>query len=450
MYKMKTLPLHTMKPQFLIAAPSSNCGKTTITLGLIRLLKNRGCKVQPFKCGPDYIDPKYHTLAADKPGINLDTFMMEPADVKRIYASYAYDADVAIVEGVMGLFDGADKMHGSSAEMALLLNLPVVLIVNAAAMAYSVAPLLYGFRHFNPAVKIAGVIFNFVNTESHYRFLKDASDDVGIPALGYIPANEDIRIPSRHLGLVTPQQDKYETGITQIAQHLEKTVDVNRLLEICTTDLMYPPAPENKAGALPKPELTIAIAQDDAFNFIYHENIQRLKELGTVIYFSPLKDSNLPDADLLYLAGGYPELHLQELTANTRMRKAILDFCKRGGKVLAECGGMMYLGKTITGKEGEKHAMVGFLDLETTIAHPKLILGYRNVLINNVSIKGHEFHYSTCIEKTALPAIGEVFNARGVKVNTPVYKQLNVVASYIHFYWGAAPIFNAFGWHALS
>ncbi len=210
MYKMKLLSLQPMKPQFLIAAASSSSGKTTITLGLLRLLTDKGYKVQPFKCGPDYIDGKHHAKAARLPSINLDTFMMSPLHVKKIYTKYCADAAIAITEGVMGLYDGATKMQGSSAEIAILLDLPVVLIVNAKAMAYSVAPLIYGFKHFDSRLKIAGVIFNFVNTESHYHFLKDACEDVGVEALGYLPANDTIRIPSRHLGLAISDENDYE------------------------------------------------------------------------------------------------------------------------------------------------------------------------------------------------------------------------------------------------
>ncbi len=422
-----------MKPQFLIAAPSSNSGKTTITLGLLRLLHNQGLTVQPFKCGPDYIDTKHHTLAAKKQSINLDTFMMSTDHVKQLYSRYSQPADVVITEGVMGLFDGASKMQGSSAEIAILLNLPVILIINAKAMAYSAAPLLYGFKHFNPDVKIAGVIFNFVNTESHYQFLKDACEDVGVEALGYVPTNESIKIPSRHLGLAISPENDYDNIIEQAALHIRKTVDIERLLKIC---LMQPPLVlHKKKETLPIPKLKIAVAQDDAFNFIYHENIETLKHFGEVVFFSPINDTVLPQVDLIYLAGGYPELFLKELSDNTLMKEAIYTFCNRNGKVIAECGGMMYLGKSITDKQGKQYPMAGFLELETSMEHAKLSLGYRTININGNAFKGHEFHYSVCKEHNKIPQIGEVQNAKGKNVATPVYQQKNVRASYIHFYW---------------
>ncbi len=430
-----------MKSKFLIAAPSSNSGKTTITLGLLRLLKNQGHKVQPFKCGPDYIDTKHHARAADQVSINLDTYMMSESHVKELYSQYSKEADISIIEGVMGLFDGANRMQGSSAEIAILLDVPVILVVNAKAMAYSVAPLLFGLKNFNPNIKIAGVIFNFVNTESHYSFLKDACDDVGIEALGYVPSNAGISIPSRHLGLAISSDNDYEAVIENTAKCLDKFIDINRLLLLCKSD-------ENNYRSkafideiklevkFDNKNYKIAVARDDAFNFTYFENIKALENLGEVIYFSPLCDNVMPEADLLYLAGGYPELHLEELTANTSMRKSILDFCANGGKVIAECGGMMYLGNQIINADGIGYPMAGFLPIETSMEKAKLSLGYREVQFDGKIIKGHEFHYSTAVENENLPTIGNVFNAKGIEVETPIYKLRNVMASYIHFYWG--------------
>ncbi|MFK7059183.1 cobyrinate a,c-diamide synthase [Flavobacterium oreochromis] len=434
-----------MKPQFLIAAPSSNSGKTTITLGLLRLLKNQGYKVQPFKCGPDYIDTKHHTKAACQISINLDTYMMGEKHVKSLYNEYNKDADVSIIEGVMGLFDGANRMQGSSAEIAILLNIPVILVVNAKSMAYSIAPLLFGLKHFNPNITIAGVIFNFVNTESHYSFLKDACDDVGIEALGYIPSNSEIAIPSRHLGLFISPENDYESIIENAARHLAKFIDINRILSICNTNISNVPI-EKKLINLKTTKssfsknYTIAVANDDAFNFTYFENIKALKNIGKVIYFSPLNDKKMPNADILYLAGGYPELYLENLTVNTSMRQSILNFCSNGGRVIAECGGMMYLGNQIINNEGVEYSMVGFLPIKTSMEKAKLSLGYREVQLDNKIIKGHEFHYSKVIEENNILSIGKVFNAKGTEVTTPIYKLKNVIASYIHFYWGNSNI----------
>jgi cobyrinic acid a,c-diamide synthase len=299
--------------------------------------------------------------------------------------------------------------------------------------------LIYGFKHFDPRLKIAGVIFNFVSTESHYSFLKDACEDIGLEALGYVPANDSVRIPSRHLGLAISGENDYKKIIQQAAEHIEKTVNINRLLEICTMGSCDTIVEEKSNVLLSEKKINIAVAQDEAFNFTYHENIEILHQIGKVTYFSPMKDHLLPESDLLYLPGGYPELYLEELSSNIAMRESILAFCENGGKVIAECGGMMYLGKTILNKEGVGYPMVDFLNIETSMEQAKLSLGYRNVLIDRNTIKGHEFHYSTCIEKSKMTSIGEVFNAKGSKVNTQIYQQKNVIASYIHFYWSENP-----------
>lgn len=420
-----------MKSQFLIASASSNSGKTTTTLALLRLLRNLGYQVQPFKCGPDFIDTKHHTFASGKPSINLDTFMMSEQHVRELYTSYSRDALVCITEGVMGLFDGAERMKGSSAEIALLLELPVILVINAKAMAYTAAPILYGFKNFHKKLNIAGVIFNFVNTPAHYQFLKDACEDTGLQALGYIPVNETISMPSRHLGLSfsTGQDDAM---IDHAAEHIRKTVDVDKLLEVTRCEVVNTLLP-TKTKSLRR--LKISIASDEAFNFMYHENIEQMKRIGALTFFSPLDDQQLPETDLLYLSGGYPELFLTRLSANTSMKKSIRKFCDSGGCVIAECGGMMYLGKSIVDENGQAYPMAGFLNLETSMQQAKLSLGYRKVKLKDEIFYGHEFHYSTCIEQGEISKIAEVWNALNKTVDTPVYKQNNVVASYLHFYW---------------
>lgn len=430
-----------MKTHFLIAAPSSNSGKTTVTLGLLRILKERGYSVQPFKCGPDYIDTKHHTFAAGKPSINLDTFMMSVEHVENLFSKYGNNSDLSIVEGVMGLFDGANKMQGSSAEIAILLDLPVILVVNAKATAYSVAPLIYGFKNFNPKIKIAGVIFNFVNTESHYSFLKDACEDIGVESLGYIPSNENIKIPSRYLGLDISSETNFEKIIQQAAIHIEKTVNIDRLIEICQVvekDITET-IPIDQNNNLKK--LKILVAKDEAFNFIYPENIEALKKMGEIKYFSPLNDEKLPEADLVYLAGGYPELFLSKLSSNLTMKNEILNYCNNGGKLIAECGGMMYLGENIIDKDGNAFPMIGFLGLNTSMENSKLSLGYRKIKIEDHIFKGHEFHYSSCLEVSTTKSVGKVCNAKGLEIETPIYQKENVIASYIHFYWGEEIVF---------
>lgn len=221
-----------MKKGILIGAATSNSGKTTFTMGLLRALTRRGMRVQPFKCGPDYIDTMFHHLASGSESVNLDTFMSSTEHVQQQYAKYGNEADMCVVEGVMGLFDGYDRSQGSSAEIAMLLDLPVVLVVNARSAAYSVAPLIYGFKHFNPKVRIAGVVFNMVSSDHHYSFLKDACEAAGVACLGYLQKNPDINIPGRHLGLTISAREEMESLINLAADEVERHVDLNGLVDL--------------------------------------------------------------------------------------------------------------------------------------------------------------------------------------------------------------------------
>jgi len=422
------------KPQFLIAAPSSDSGKTTVTLGLLKAFAKRGLKVQPFKCGPDYIDPILHEKACGTPSINLDTFMASSGHVTTIYNRYLQQSDMGIVEGVMGLFDGADKMKGSSAEIAILLGLPVILVVNARAMAYSAAALIYGFKNFNPELKIAGVIFNNVNTLSHYDILKDACKDLAVEVLGYLPTQQDIKIPSRHLGLSIAADINFDELCNKIALSISETVDLDRLLQLSTRNTVQE---AGETQSKKKGNYTIAIALDDAFRFTYHENLDVLKQFGEVVFFSPLTDAALPACDLLYLAGGYPELFVEQLSQNTTMLKSVREYCLNYGKTYAECGGMMYLGEYIIDRKGNQFKMAGFLPLAASMEKPALHLGYRSLLINGLNIKGHEFHYSTCVELDNTAKLNcSIFNAKGVELPSKIYLKNRTVASYNHLYWG--------------
>jgi len=420
------------KSQFLIAAPASDAGKTTITLALLRALQQRGHCVQPYKCGPDYIDTRHHSLAAQRPSINLDTFMASQAHVQQCYAHYLADADIGIAEGVMGLFDGAEKDRGSSAEIAKLLKLPVILVINAKAMAYSAAALIYGYKNFDPEVNVVGVIFNRVNSESHYQFLVDACEAVGVQALGYVPTNDQLAIPSRHLGLYTTDDIEHDKVINITAEHVAKTVDIDKLLACCHVPApSAPPILKEK-----KAQLRISVAYDAAFKFTYHENLRRLKEYGEITFFSPLTDTTLPPTDFLYLAGGYPELYLQQLSDNTEMRHAIRTYCETGGCVYAECGGMMYLGEAIFDKTGQAHSMVNFLPLTTSMEKARLKLGYKQAQWQGCSVRGHEFHYSTATVTENLTIHQPFQNAKGQAVETDLYEKQNCLASYVHTYWG--------------
>jgi len=422
---------------FLISAPSSNSGKTTLTLGLLRALKNRGLNVQPFKCGPDYIDTQHHTTASGNPGINLDTFMASEAHARDIYKQYSETADVSVTEGVMGLFDGADKMKGSSAAIAELLDIPVILVINAKSMAYSATPLLYGFKNFYKGIRVVGAIFNFVSTTSHYRFLQEACEEVGIEALGYLPKNEALAIPSRHLGLHISAETDYESIIEKLAEEIPKTINIDRLLEISAREI-FPKTGSKTVSKNPvsAKKYKIAIARDEAFTFTYHQNIEVLSSLGEVTFFSPMHDMKLPETDFLYLPGGYPELFADALSENKSMLESIKYYCLNCGLTFAECGGLMYLGNEIITSEGLNFPMAGVLDCSTSMENSKLTLGYRTVQWNDLEMRGHEFHYSRFV-KNALRAESVIIkNAKGIEVETQISRTLNTFASYVHLYWG--------------
>ena len=429
------------KNNFLIAAPASNSGKTIITLGLIKALKDKGLSIQPFKCGPDYIDPLHHSQVAGCQSYNLDVWMSDDEHISNLYGEKMQNADVGIVEGVMGLFDGAKRDKGSSAEIARILDLPVILVVNAAATAYSVAPLIYGFKNFNPDVKVKGVIFNKVSGESHYRFLKEAADDAGVSSLGYVPKNEALTMESRHLGLSLSDNQNMLKAVGVASQLIDAHVDLDALLKISACDVYR--ASVSVAKKL-NSGLKVAVAHDEAFNFMYPANVDRLNEIGEVVYFSPLKDRALPNCDLVWFPGGYPELFAKALSENTEMLDAIKMYEKGGGKIVAECGGMMYLGRSVSLIDGEAYAMTGVFDYTTTLQNMKLKLGYRTVQIFGKEFKGHEFHYSSIENDDVKKATAIAITARGAFVDMPIYRNQNCWSSYFHIYLGEQEQMNQF------
>ena len=427
-----------MKPQLMIGAASSGSGKTTFTMGILRALKNRGLKVQPYKCGPDYIDTKFHTLASGNESVNLDTWLGSENHVRKLYQDYGNQADVCVVEGVMGLYDGHQRMQGSSAELAGLLNIPVILLVNAKSTAYSVAPIINGFKYFSPKVRIVGVVFNQVSSASHYEHLKAACQDVGVECLGYLPFSKDLKVPSRHLGLSLGAKKRMDEQIARTAELVAHHVDLDRLLECCQTRWI-----EGKERSLGKGPLKIAVAKDAAFNFIYRENLEQLHRLGTVTFFSPLKGDDLPDADLVYLPGGYPELFAHRLQKHTQLMDALREYAEQGEKILAECGGMIYLSRSLTNQTGDKHyQMACVLPLDCTMEGARLHLGYRKMRFNGNEWRGHEFHYSDVVQPDALTSIAVQVNAKGMEVSTPIYRYKNVIAGYTHWYWGEKNIMD--------
>lgn len=410
---------------FMIAAPTSDSGKSTITIALLRALRKRGIRVQPFKCGPDYIDPKLHQVASGCTSVNLDLFMNSDTKVRDTFARYDSASEVSIVEGVMGLFDGYDKDMGSTAKVAETLSLPIVLVVTPKSMAYSVAPLLYGIKHFRSELNIAGVIFNKVNSETHYRYLMQACDDAGVVCLGRVPTDKDLQLPSRYLGLETEDATRLEEYAEQAAHLVEESISIGHLLSLTECDGSIAPLP------LPKlRNAKIAIASDDAFGFLYPENVKALEQFGTVSYFSPMRDSQLPECDFVYLPGGYPELYLPQLSSNHSMLQSIRSYANSGKAMLAEGGGMLYLGQALTDSDGHRYPLAGVLEQEGTMQSPKLTLGYRQFELNGVEVKGHEFHYSHIAQP--MPSLVQQYSAHGVAVPTPLVRYRNTLATYTH------------------
>lgn len=428
-----------MKPQLLIGALHSGSGKTTFTMGILRALQRQGLQVQPFKCGPDYIDTRFHALAAGRESVNLDTWLASERHVRDLYARYGADAQVCVVEGVMGLFDGYDRMAGSSAAIARLLDIPVVLVVGARSMAYTVAAQLHGMKTFLPGLRLAGVVFNQVSSENHFRFLAQACEDAGLRCFGWLPKVPDLEIPSRHLGLTLAAGQEMERWIDRAADLVTRCLDLPALLEAVCVAAAEAPA---EASAAPG-TLRIAVARDAAFNFIYRENLSRLSQLGQVRYFSPLAGDPLPEADLVYLPGGYPELFAAELSSRRETMQQLRDYAESGGRILAECGGMIYLSKAIEGVEGGPYPLCGILPFSATMDGARLHLGYRRLVdAAGREWRGHEFHYSAVTAPDALPSVAQQYDARGGAVATPLYRYKNVIAGYTHLYWGETGILN--------
>ena len=436
----------------LIAAASSGSGKTTFTMGLLRALKKRGMKVQPFKCGPDYIDTKWHTLAAGTESVNLDMWMSDKQHVKELFSKYGHGSDVCVTEGAMGLFDGYDRWHGSSADIAQAIGARVVLVVNAKSTAYSVAPMIYGFKNFNSGIDIAGVVFNQVASENHFNFLKEACKDAGVECFGYLSKDKSIELPSRHLGLTIDERFRIDSFIEKVALMIEATVDVGRIIDACRTNAVHvSPTQKSVPPTFPffpslKPS-HISIACDEAFNFTYRANIDFFKELADeVSFFSPIRDSSLPpNTDLLYLPGGYPEFFLAELVSNEPMMRSVKEYIESGGHTFAECGGMLYLCRMITDMDGCVFRMVDVLNMDATFRNMKLHLGYRRLeikendlpCIDSKEMYGHEFHYSD-IENISTDVVctESQYTAKGMKTDTKLFRYKNLIAGYTHFYWG--------------
>ena len=420
-------------PQLLIAAPTSGSGKTTVARGLMALLTSKGYRVQPYKCGPDYIDTKFHAQVCGRPSVNLDTFMASEPHMKEVYNRYIGDANVCVVEGMMGMYDGYDRDRGSSAEIASMLGLPVVLVVDARSAAYSMAPLLSGFVSFRKDVNVCGVIFNKVGSARHCDMLRQVCDDLHIECFGCLPKHSSLEQGSRYLGLDFSEK----AGTDELTALLEKHIDWQRILEVAEKNASattVSTAPESTETG----NMSISVAlNDESFSFVYQEHLDMLKQMGNVTFFDPEQNDELPvGTELLYLPGGYPEKHLETLVEAATTRNSIRQYARQRGTILAECGGMMYLCDKIISDEGE-YNMCGVLpySISSRKDDRKLSLGYRQMEWNGLPLRGHEFHYTQF--KGDIPRSSvQVYNAKGEKVETPVFQQGNILASYTHLYWG--------------
>lgn len=447
-----------MLPRLLLAAPMSGSGKTTITAGLIAALAARGLLVAPFKCGPDYIDPGYHALAAGRPCYNLDAWLVPPEQLPGVLVRRGVGADLALIEGVMGLFDGyaGDDDTGSSAHVARLTGTPVVLVLDVRAMARTAAALVTGLRDFDPHLRVAGVILNRAGSLRHARMVTQAIEEsTDLPVLGFLLRDEAVALPERHLGLVpTAEPGRWQNWLAEVRTRVEAGVDLDRLITLAQTALpleapaLTAPA-QHALCATDRP--IIAVARDEAFSFLYEENLDLLRAAGAeVVYFSPLHDTGLPAGTAaLYLGGGFPELYAAGLSSNTAMRAAIRTAADCGLPIYAECGGLMYLTEEVVDETGVRHSMLELLP-GCSVMTSRLTLGYRTVRAvadswlwrAGETVRGHEFHYSVWQGRpeqlayvyTCLP------DAFRPDERLEGAQRANILASYIHIHWLACPL----------
>ncbi len=418
-----------------IAAPRSGSGKTLITLGILAALRRRGRIVAPAKTGPDYIDPAFLGLAAGREAVNLDPWAMGAGQVRALAAQQALGADLLIVEGVMGLFDGAADGQGSTGDLAEMLRLPVVLVVDAERQSQSVAPLVAGFAHWRKGVRVAGVVLNKVASARHERMLASALAVTGIPLLGAVPRRPELAMPERHLGLVLPgEMQGFADFLDLAAETMGDYINMQALETLATPIAMSPEIPP----ALPPLGQHMSIARDAAFAFLYPHLLDGWRAAGAELsFFSPLAgEGPSANADAVFLPGGYPELHGATLANAIGFKAGLIAARDRGALIYGECGGFMVLGEALVDKAGVSHAMTGLLPMETRIDRPKRVLGYRRLVHESAlpwptGLNGHEFHYSSA-RQPRLPPLFEAMDAEGVR-QLPMGAVLGrVMGSYAH------------------
>ncbi len=446
-----------MTPALVVAAPATGSGKTTVVCAIAAALRARGLDVRLFKAGPDYLDPTWHTKVTGRPSRNLDGWMTGPDGVVASYRRGAAGGDIALVEGVMGLFDGwsPTELTGSGAELAVLLGTPVLLVVDASGMARTAAAVVHGLATFEPDVHVAGVVFNRVGGEGHTRILREAMAPSGIVVIGGLPAAPDLAVPERHLGLVAADLVADPGWTARLAAWAEAHLDLDGLVRLAAVGIGAEAGVGVAAVAAvvaDQPRVHIGIARDAAFHFYYPDNLELLEAAGAeLVPFSPLADTALPDVDGLYLGGGYPEEHAAALSANTAMRAAVRTFALgvegpsggaagAGGRpIYAECGGLMYLGAALDG-----HPMCGVLPLTTRMTPTLRSFGYREVVTTVPTLlgpagtrwRGHEFHHSELAENPMAPAFRTTgWGGDGVEG----WALGNVLGTYVHAHFGSNP-----------
>jgi cobyrinic acid a,c-diamide synthase len=444
-----------------IAGTSSGAGKTTVACGLIGALRARGLTVQGFKVGPDYIDPSHHALASARPARNLDAFLSGPELIAPLVRHGSQGADVAVIEGVMGMFDGASARGelASTAHVAKLLRAPVLLVLDGAAMARSAAAVVHGYSTFDPDVNVAGVILNRVGSEHHEQLLREAIYDLGPaapPVLGALRRDPRIVTPERHLGLVPAgeREGSARDALGALADAMSRYVDLDAVERLARSPPELPGEAWRPEADSPAARVRIALAAGPAFSFHYEENLELLRAAGAELApFDPLRDEALPpDSDALLLAGGFPEVYGAELAANAPLRAQVAAFAASGRPLLAECGGLLYIARELDG-----HAMCGALPLRARMTE-RLSLGYRDAVAATATpwldagerVRGHEFHYTQIEPAGDTPATGEAqtgarelqpawtLSARG-RERAEGYARGGVQASYLHVHWAAYP-----------
>ena len=433
----------------LIAGTTSGVGKTSIATGLMGALRRSGLEVQPFKAGPDYIDPGYHTSATGRISRNLDTWMLSGESVLELFNRAARGSDIAVIEGVMGLYDSrtATGDEGSTAELAKLLKVPVLLVVDSRKGARSLAAMVKGYREFDPEVNLAGVILNGIGSASHLNLCKEAIEHyTGVPVVGHLPRRPDLALPERHLGLVpTAERPPGEEFLGSLILQCRSTLNIPAIIRISgqagvpvISPSLFPP--------VKVPEIIkIGVARDRAFSFYYQDSLDLLEEWGAgIVNFSPLTDSEIPDCiSGLYIGGGFPEIYAAELSSNTSIISSISTAALKGIPIYAECGGLMYLCESIRDLKGKEYRMANIIPVKVRIDTPRLSLGYRTVraledsllLIRGETVRGHEFHWSVlCEDSKGMNAyeVDDVGSREGFHIG-------NTLASYIHLHMAARP-----------